>query len=79
MTVEIDLNINFNDLQRTDSHSFHVFNLLSYEYLGEFILKLLKISYITYIIGDKKNDCQNGLSLKFSIYENLRKVIKNEI
>jgi len=40
MTVEIDLHINFNDLQRTDSHSFHVFNLLSSEYLGEFILKL---------------------------------------
>ena len=54
MTVEIDLHINFNDLQRTDSHSFHVFNLLSSEYLGEFILKLQKISYITYIIGDKK-------------------------
>jgi|GEM_PF-1500648 len=53
MTVEIDLHINFNDLQRTDSHSFHVLNLLSSEYLGEFILKLLN-SYITYIFGDKK-------------------------
>jgi len=40
MTVEIDLHINFNDLQRTDSHSFNVFNLLSSEYLREFILKL---------------------------------------
>jgi len=53
MTVEIDLHINFNDLQMTDSHSFHVLNLLSSEYLGEFILKLLN-SYITYIFGDKK-------------------------
>ena len=46
MTVEIDLHINFNDFQGTDSHSFHAFNLLSSEYLVEFILKLQKISFL---------------------------------
>ena len=32
--------LNFNSLEWKDSHSFHVFNLLSSEYLGEFILNL---------------------------------------
>jgi len=32
--------LNFNNLEWKDSHSFHVFNLLSSEYLGEFILNL---------------------------------------
>jgi len=32
--------LNFNNLEWSNSHSFHVFNLLSSEYLGEFLLKL---------------------------------------
>ena len=65
MTVEIDFHINFNDLQRIDSHFFHVFNLLSFGILRRIYIKFIKFLYNVYI-GDKKNNCQNRLSLKFS-------------
>jgi len=32
--------LNFNNLEWKNSHSFHIFNLLSSEYLGEFLLNL---------------------------------------
>jgi len=32
--------LNFNNLSWKNSHSFHVFDLLSSEYIGEFLLKL---------------------------------------
>jgi len=53
MTVEIDLHINFNDLLRTDSHFFHVFNLLSFGILRRIYIKFIKFLYNVYI-GDKK-------------------------